>query len=243
MFRETIRPRTEAQIQRFASGNNPNAEAYCRRFIDLVKATATRPRVLVCRRRCGRERYRLHSDFSLALVGTDIYVSPYTVLVADGHRLPFCDESFEVFLSKPFLSMCLIQKLSLGFHRVLKPDGIVYAHTPFMQQVHEGAFDFTRFTLSGHRWLFRKFHHDFSGIVACCTALNWSIRYFVRALTGNERIAWSAAVATFWLRYFDRLARKRQNADAACGVFFFGRKAEAEISPKSMIDFYKQQSL
>ncbi len=42
-------------------------------------------------------------------------------------------------------------------HRVLKDDGIVYADTPFMQQVHEGAYDFTRFTLSGHRWLFKNF--------------------------------------------------------------------------------------
>ena len=42
-------------------------------------------------------------------------------------------------------------------HRVLGKDGVVFANTPFMQQVHEGAYDFTRFTLSGHRWLFRNF--------------------------------------------------------------------------------------
>jgi len=38
-------------------------------------------------------------------------------------------------------------------HRVLKDDGLVYAETPFMQQVHEGPYDFTRFTESGHRYL------------------------------------------------------------------------------------------
>ena len=41
--------------------------------------------------------------------------------------------------------------------RVLKPGGLVYAETPFMQQVHEGAYDFTRFTELGHRWLWRRF--------------------------------------------------------------------------------------
>ncbi len=41
--------------------------------------------------------------------------------------------------------------------RVLKPAGMVYSEIPFMQQVHEGAYDFTRFTDSGQRWLFRQF--------------------------------------------------------------------------------------
>ena len=32
-------------------------------------------------------------------------------------------------------------------HRVLRPGGLLYAEIPFMQQVHEGAYDFTRYTL------------------------------------------------------------------------------------------------
>ena len=48
-------------------------------------------------------------------------------------------------------------------HRVLMPDGLVYAGTPFMQQVHEGPYDFMRFTESGHRWLFRRFERLASG--------------------------------------------------------------------------------
>lgn len=42
-------------------------------------------------------------------------------------------------------------------YRVLNENGIVYASTPFMLQVHMGKFDFTRFTHSGHRRLFRNF--------------------------------------------------------------------------------------
>ena len=45
-------------------------------------------------------------------------------------------------------------------------DGVVYAETPFLQAVHEGPWDFTRFTESGHRWLFRAFERLDSGVVA-----------------------------------------------------------------------------
>ena len=68
-------------------------------------------------------------------------------------------------------------------HRVLKPGGLVYAETPFMQQVHEGAYDFTRFTESGHRYLFARFDLIDSGVTAGAgTQLLWSLDYFVRGL-------------------------------------------------------------
>jgi len=51
-------------------------------------------------------------------------------------------------------------------HRVLRPDGLVYAETPFLQQVHAGPNDFTRFTSSGHRYLFRAFAEIAAGPVA-----------------------------------------------------------------------------
>jgi len=56
------------------------------------------------------------------------------------------------------------------------------------------------------------------------SALVWSIRYFVRALTGSGRIASSVALALFWLRYFDGLTKERPNADAASAVFFLWKK-------------------
>jgi hypothetical protein len=65
-------------------------------------------------------------------------------------------------------------------HRVLASGGLVYAETPFMQQVHEGRFDFTRFTHLGHRRLFRRFEELDSGAVGGPgMALAWSWRYFL----------------------------------------------------------------
>jgi hypothetical protein len=75
-------------------------------------------------------------------------------------------------------------------HRVLKPDGYVYAETPFMQQVHERAYDFSRFTRSGHRWLFRQFDEiDAGPITGPATAFLWSMRYLLRALGAGENLA------------------------------------------------------
>jgi SAM-dependent methyltransferase len=235
----------KSRIRRFIAGRNRIAEIYCTRFIETIKSQSTQPRVLVVGGgEVGSGASLLYSEPSIHLVGTDVYASPYTLMVADGHHLPFCDNSFDGVWIQAVLEHVLDPNIVVSeIHRVLKFNGVVYADTPFMQQVHEGALDFTRFTLSGHRWLFRKFHHESSGAVSGAgTALIWSIRYFVRALTGSDRIAWSVSLAAFWLRYFDRFAKKRPNADAACGVFFFGKKARDEISPKSMIAFYEQQT-
>jgi hypothetical protein len=46
-------------------------------------------------------------------------------------------------------------RVASEIHRLLKSGGFVYSEIPFMQQVHEGAYDFTRYTLVGHRALFR----------------------------------------------------------------------------------------
>jgi SAM-dependent methyltransferase len=235
----------KTRMRIFAAGRNRIAEFYCHRFIETVKGQSTKPCVLVIGGGAmGSGTAQLYRETALHVIGTDIYASAYTSVVADGHQLPFCDGSFDGVWIQAVLEHVLDPSLVVSeIHRVLRPHGVVYADTPFMQQVHEGAFDFTRFTLSGHRWLFRRFQHDASGPVSGAgTALNWSIRYFVRALTGSDRIAWMVSLSTFWLRYFDRLAKSRPNADAACGVFFFGRKAADAISAKSMISYYEQQA-
>jgi hypothetical protein len=72
---------------------------------------------------------------------------------------------------------------------VLKDGGIVYAETPFMQQVHGSAYDFTRFTWLGHRRLFRKFKEIKSGTCGGPgMALIWSWRYFLRTFSINPKI-------------------------------------------------------
>jgi len=127
-------------------------------------------------------------------------------------------------------------------HRVLTADGLIYAETPFMQQVHERAYDFTRFTQSGHRWLFRRFEEIRSGpVTGPAVALLWSIRYLLRALGLGEKLSRIIALMFFWIRFLDRFCQPGKAADAAGGVFFLGRRSENEISPKSIVAYYHER--
>jgi hypothetical protein len=116
----------------------------------------------------------------------------------------------------------------------------VYADTPFLQHVHEGPYDFTRFTDSGHRYLFRRFERIDSGAVAGAgTALRWSVDYFVRALTRSVPLGRIVALCFFWLSILDRVLDPRHSVDAASSVFFLGRKTERSISGADIIDYYQ----
>jgi SAM-dependent methyltransferase len=130
-------------------------------------------------------------------------------------------------------------------HRVLKTGGLVYAETPFMQQVHGRQFDFTRFTLLGHRRLFREFEELDSG--AACgpgMALAWSFQYFLLSFstTRSVRVVLRgvSSFATFFLKYFDRFLIDRPGAlDAASGFYFLGRRCERSLSDKELITLYR----
>ena len=99
---------------------------------------------------CGRIDIEVHS--------IDIYASPTVDLICDAHYLPLEGEYYDAVWIQAVLEHVVQPELVVHeIHRVLKPDGIVYAETPFMQQVNEGAYDFTRYTVLGHRYLFKKF--------------------------------------------------------------------------------------
>jgi hypothetical protein len=123
---------------------------------------------------------------------------------------------------------------------VLKPDGLVYAETPFLQQVHEGAYDFTRFTHSGHRWLFRHFAELDSGVVAGPgTQAAWTVEHVARSVSRSFAIGKLVKAALFWLRYLDRTAGPAQSLDAASAVYFFGQKATQPLLPRDMPSYYR----
>jgi hypothetical protein len=128
---------------------------------------------------------------------------------------------------------------------VLKPRGLVYAETPFMQQVHGGAYDFTRFTHLGHRRLFRRFEELSSGAVCGPgMTLAWSYRYFLMSFA---RSRWArslasafASVTSFWLPYFDDLLIDRPAAlDGASGCYFLGRRSERSLSDRELVKLYR----
>lgn len=242
--RDDSRGSTKTRVLQILFGINQVARDNCFKFLERLKSRVKCPRILIVgggARGSGIDA--LYADGSIELVGTDIYASPYTKILADGHRLPFLNECFDGVWIQAVLEHVLDPPCVVAeIHRVLKPDGLVFADTPFMQQVHEGAYDFTRYTLSGHRWLFRNFALlDAGASAGAGTAFIWSVKYLVRSLTGSNRFATFVSMLFFWARFLDRLAKSRPNADAASGVFFLGSKAAAAIDPHDMIEFYEKQ--
>jgi SAM-dependent methyltransferase len=210
-------------------------------FVEALRGLAPKPRVLIVG---GGERgagtTALYEAKDISVVGTDVYASEVVDIIADAHQLPFPDASFDGVWIQAVLEHVLDpHQVVAEIHRVLRPDGLVYAETPFMQQVHEGAYDFTRFSRSGHRWLFRHFEEIGSGdIGGPGQSLIWAIRYFMRALTGSNKGATLFAAPFFWLRYLDRLCRRDYAADAANGVYFLGRRSTMTLAPRDMIAYY-----
>jgi hypothetical protein len=130
--------------------------------------------------------------------------------------------------------------------RVLVEGGAVCSTIPFMQQVHEGRYDFTRFTLSGHRHLFHDFRELASGMVAGPgTALAWSIEHLALSLAGRGALRLPvkavARLLFFWVKYLDYIVRDRPEAmDAASCTYFIGRlDAAGGMSDREILDRYR----
>lgn len=186
----------------------------------------------------GMEEMYRTSDVSL--VGLDIYVSESTDIVGDAHQIPFADATFDAVWIQAVLEHVLDPQVVVNeIWRVLRPDGVVFSSTPFMQQVHEQAYDFSRFTRSGHRWLYRKFEVIEAGsAIGVGTALFWSLRYFFRGVLGNKRVGDAIGAAFFWLKYFDRPSKLQE--DGASVTYLYCRKSDRTLTPSEIVQFYNR---
>ena len=212
------------------------------RLVASLETTGSRPRVLVIGGgSVGSGSGPLYEDEGLDVVGLDVYPSEVTCLVADAHGLPFPDGAFDAVWIQAVLEHVLEPARVVDeIRRVLRPGGLVYAETPLMQQVHEGAYDFSRFTENGHRFLFRWFEVLDSGVVlGPGVALRWSLRHFLRALTRSEAIVRIAWIGTGWLATLDRWCDPGHASDGASALFLLGRLAEAPIGPRAVSSAYR----
>jgi SAM-dependent methyltransferase len=232
------------RILQFFFGRNLIAPGKSRKFLERAKELSSSPIVLVIGGGAiGSGAEALYLDQEIQIVGTDVYASVNTHVLADGHHLPFRGEVFDgVWIQAVLEHVLEPHAVADEIYRVLKLGGVVYSEIPFMQQVHEGAYDFTRFTQAGQRWLFKRFQEIEAGAVSGAgVALTWSIQYFVRSLGFPKKIAVLAGLPFFWLRFLERFAKRRPNADASSGTFFFGEKSEITLKPKDMLSYYETQ--
>lgn len=179
------------------------------------------------------------------VICSDIDTDADVDLFCDGHDLPFINDSFDAVVTTVVLEHVLYpERVAAEIHRVLKPGGLLYSEMPFMQQVHEGAYDFTRYSLSGHRRLFNGFSEVESGMVAGpATTLVWSIENFVLAFVSRpaSRLVMKALVrlAFAWIKHIDRFLEKRPEAmDGASCTYFLGAKINGRIPDDEIIARY-----
>jgi ubiquinone/menaquinone biosynthesis C-methylase UbiE len=183
----------------------------------------------------------LYVDERLRLLAFDVYGSPLTRFVADAHQIPLADESVDAVVIQAVLEHVLDpDQVVSEIHRVLRQGGMVYAETPFLQQVHAGPYDFTRYTSSGHRYLFRRFEEITAGPVAGPgTQLLWSVDHLVRGLIRSELAGKLTRALFFWLRYLDRLVPTAFAMDNASAYYFLGRRAARELTPREITEYYR----
>ena len=226
---------------------NPGSAGNYRSFFDKLKKMNARPRILVIGGALlgkGMDLAEMGDDFEL--VETDVSFGGRTRLICDAHDLPFVSGSFDGVIAQAVLEHVIDpHRCVFELFRVLRPDGLVYAETPFMQQVHMGRYDFMRFSHLGHRRLFRDFNEIASGPVGGPgMALAWAWAYFLRSLFRRGRLQHLAfavgSLTGFWLKYVDHFLKDHPGSfDAASCYFFLGSKSATPISDREILDLYR----
>jgi SAM-dependent methyltransferase len=194
----------------------------------------------------GEGMDRIYTTSTYDIVGTDVSFGPYTKIICDGHDLPFEDEVFDCAIVQVVLEHVLDPGRCVSeIYRILKPLGLVYAETPFIQQVHMRQYDFTRYTHLGHRRLFRNFDEIKSGPsggpgMALAWSYTWFLRSFAKSAIMTYFLVFLGYITSFFLKYFDYvLIDKPGSYDAASQFFFMGRKSENALSDKELLEQFK----
>lgn len=180
---------------------------------------------------------------SVRLIAFDVYDADHLTFIADGHWIPFLDGSIDfIWIQAVLEHVADPYRVASECQRVLRPGGLMYAETPFMQQVHAGVYDFTRFTGLGHRMLFANCDTVESGAIdGPGVALIWALRYFVSGLFRSKNVGRIVSLLFIWLKFFDRLIPEDRQQMGAASFFFLGRKRQlaTPVSPREMIREYR----
>ena len=228
------------------SANPVSGRNYARLVEELLVRSAA-PRALVV----GGGRAGQGMDAALAhpridWIETDVVPGQRTEMLCDAQQIPFEDETFDAVVAQAVLEHVVDpERAAAEIWRVLKPGGVVYAETPFLQQVHAGPFDFTRYTHLGHRRLFRRFREIDSG--AACgpgMALAWAWRGFLQSWFTSRAARHAATVVghvtAFWLKALDGFLVTRPAAfDCASSYYFFGEKSPFAITDGELVSGYR----
>ncbi len=226
-YRKIVRTLTESRVIGFSF----NA-------IDVIMAEIPHGQFLVIG--SGEKQYK--GQF----IYTDVAFARNITCICDAHDLPFLDATFDAVIAESVLEhVCDPQRCVAEISRVLKPNSYVMAMTPFLQPVHMGAHDFTRFTFLGHRRLFRYYDEIHSGM---CGGTLYSLTHLIKHImiclsdkpTMQSILYLLGLTLTYPLQYFDKLFSRTDAAfNAGCAFYFLGRKRATPISDRDIIGMFR----
>lgn len=238
------RQRWREVLARTVDGRNPLARDYADRMIaDLAKNSGTPSRALVVGGgQIGDGSAALYNADGIDVISFDIYLSDDVSFVADAHAIPLQDNSVDAVWVQSVLEHVLDPVQAVAeIRRVLKPGGLLFADASFLWPVNEGAYDYSRWTPAGFRWLLRDFDIIAGGASSGPgTATLMALRYLLQSLLRNRKLGQIAALPFLWLRLLDRLCDRPRALEAAGGLSFYARKAEAPIQPAQLPAFCAQ---
>jgi SAM-dependent methyltransferase len=233
-------------LKKIIKGVNKITENNCEKFVKKILSHNKKPKVLVIgggekgdgtRKLWKEEKIKIHS--------IDIYRSENVDIVCDAHYLPLQDGYYDgVWIQAVLEHVVEPHKVVNEIHRVLKKDGLVYAETPFLQPVHEGAYDFTRYTVLGHRYLFKNFKLlGMGGMGGPEKFFASSFKYLIWSITRSKLVAKIfGLILGIFLRPISLFTNEASIYDASSGVYFFGKKNnKININHKDLISLYKGQ--
>ena len=180
------------------------------------------------------------------VVHTDVAFGETIEAIVDAHDLPFPDGSFNLVIAVAVLEHVTDPQACVAeAHRVLAPQGWIYAVTPFLQPVHMGAHDFTRFTPLGHRRLFRFFDTLEWGVaMGPGSMFAYSLSALLESVSRRHQLRrvgkLLGLLVTPPLRKLDRLlSRSPSSWDAAAATYFFGSRRYCPLPDRDIIKEYK----
>ena len=215
-------------------------------FLDRLLLKSKNPKILIIgSAEIGTGTNLFLNNPGIEIVGLDIYRTEFVNVVADAHYLPFNETTFDGVWIQAVLEHVINPNLVADeIHRVLKTDGLVYSEIPFMQPVHEGAFDFTRYTLPGHRYLFKKFNLIDCGVLdGSSEAFTWALKYWLMATIKSRLIANIISQSLYRLILFplSLLTETRKNIDFFSGSYFMGEKSLVEVTQSEAVATYSRR--
>jgi len=227
-------------------GLNLKAAENIKQFAQTITEDTESPTVLVLGGGVlGVGCQALADDPRIELVESDIYIGPRTGIVHDAHEIPFEDGTFDGVVIQGVLGVLLNPPAAVAeIHRVLKPNGLVYAESPFVQQ-NCVPFDYHRFSHLGLVRLFHMFSEIKSGAQGGPgMVLGWSYRYFLLSFASGPKGRAVAHVISsltgWWPKLFDPwLIDRPGTIDAASGVFFLGRRAVTPVPDATIAAAYR----